>query len=114
MTYSQTSVTAMRYNVELSGQAEADVREIYRYIRKHGPASPDRWKAGLADKFASLEKLPESCGLAPENEHAEAIIRQKLYGPFRVLFIIRNSTVYVLTVRHGARGFLDPSELAEG
>lgn len=101
----------MRYNVELSEQAEADVREIYRYIRKHGPANPDRWKAGLADKFASLEALPESCGLAPENEHTEATIRQRLYGPFRILFVVREGTVYVLTVRHGARGFLEPWEL---
>ncbi len=103
----------MRYNVELPEQAEADVREIYRYIREHGAANPDRWKAGLADKFASLEELPESCGLAPENEHTHATIRQRLYGPFRVLFVIRENTVYVLTVRHGARGFLEPGELPE-
>ncbi len=38
---SQTSMMTMRYNVELSEHAEADVREIYRYIREHGPANPD-------------------------------------------------------------------------
>jgi len=102
---------AMRYNVELSARAEADVREIYQYVREHGPANPDRWKAGLAAKLASLEKLPESCGLAPENEHTQATIRQRLYGPFRILFIVRGNTVYVLTVRHGARRFLEPDEL---
>ena len=47
----------MRYKVELSSQAEEDIREIYWYIRKHGPADPDRWKAGLAGKFASLVRL---------------------------------------------------------
>lgn len=105
---------AMGYSVELSEQAETDIREIYRYIREHGLADPDRWKAGLAERFASLEKLPEFCGLAPENEHTQVTIRQKLYGPFRILFVIRENTVYVLTVRHGARGFLEPWELPEG
>lgn len=103
----------MQYKVELSEQAEADIREIYRYIRERGPANPDRWKAGLAEKFASLERSPEVCGLAPEDEFTQATIRQRLYGPFRILFIIRENAVYVLTVRHGARGFLGTHELPE-
>lgn len=104
---------AMRYRVELSEQAEADVRETYRYIREHGPADPHRWKSGLAEKLASLENQPEFCGLAPEDEHTQATIRQKLYGLFRILFIVRENMVYVVTVRHGARGFVEPAELPE-
>ena len=55
----------MPYTVELSHQAEADVREIYTYICEHGPAHPDDWKAGLDQKLASLETFPVACGFAP-------------------------------------------------
>ena len=76
----------MQYKVELSAQAQADVREIYDYIRKHGPANPDDWKSGLDRKLTSLETFPDACGFAPENEYTELTVRQLLYAPFRVLF----------------------------
>ncbi len=101
----------MQYTVELSRQAEANVREVYNYIREHGPANPDDWTAGLEKKLASLEAFPESCGLAPENETTQLTVRQLLYGPFRILFEIQGAHVYVLTVRHGARLFLPPGEI---
>lgn len=103
----------MQYAVELSARAEADVREIYSYIVAHGPANPDDWKAGLEAKLSSLETMPEACGFAPENEHTSFTVRQLIYRPFRVLFEVRNETVYVLTVRHGARRFLTLDELEQ-
>jgi plasmid stabilization system protein ParE len=101
----------MPFRVELSGRAEADVREIYSYIRERGPANPDDGKAGLDQKLASLETFPDSCGFAPENEYTELTVRQLLYGPFRILFETRGERVDVLTVRHGARVFLPPGDL---
>jgi len=101
----------MRYKVELSAQAEADVGEIYRYIRQLGPANPDHWKAGLDRKLASLEMFAEAYSFAPENEYSPLTIRQLLYGPFRILYEIEGASVYVLTVRHGARPFIEPDEL---
>jgi plasmid stabilization system protein ParE len=65
----------------------------------------------LEQKLASLETLPEACSFAPENEHTQFTIRQLLYGPFRILFEMQGSKVYVLTVRHGARLFLSPDEI---
>ena len=101
----------MQYKVELSAQAQADVREIYDYIREHGPAHPDDWKAGLESKLTSLETLPDACGFAPENEYTELTVRQLLYAPFRVLFETQGTNVYVLTVRHGARLHLRAGEI---
>ena len=104
----------MAYTVELSARAETDVREAYNYVRKHGPANPDDWKAGLARKLASLEELPERCALAPENEYTQIDVRQLLYGRFRILFMIREDTIVsVLAVRHGARRFLKSDEIEE-
>jgi hypothetical protein len=56
--------------------------------------------------------------MTPENEYAEEEIRQLLYGRrrgvYRILFTIEGDMVSVLTVRHGARGLLQPEELREG
>ncbi len=101
----------MQYMVELSAQAQADVREIYDHIREHGPANPDDWKAALDRKLTSLETFPDACGFAPENEYTQLTVRQLLYGPFRILFETQGTNVYVLTVRHGARLFLRPGEI---
>ncbi len=103
----------MTYRVELSIRAQADIREAYEYIGEHGPASPDAWKAGLDRKLTSLETFPESCSLAPENDLVSDEVRQLFYGPFRLLFTIRGSKVYVLTVRHGARRTMRADELAD-
>ena len=62
----------MTYTVELSARAEADVKQTYNYIREHGPADPNDWKAGLDEKLASLEQFPDWCGFAPENDSARA------------------------------------------
>ena len=102
-----------QYKVELSAQAEADVGEIYQYIRQHGPANPDRWKIGLDRKLASIETFAEAYSFAPENEYTQLAIRQLLYGPFRILYEVQESSVFVLTVRHGARQFIEPEEFGD-
>ena len=111
--YLLSLATTMSYQVRLSAQGEADICKIYQYILEHGPANPDAWKAGLEEKLAILEQSPETCGFAPENEYTDAAVRQKLYGPFRILFVIAEKTVHVLTVRHGARRFLTQDEFTE-
>lgn len=101
----------MTFRVELSRRAETDIKRAYAYIRKHGPADPNTWKAGLEQKLTGLETFPEACGLAPENEFVKVEVRQALYGPFRIVFTIREQIVFVLTVRHAARLSMSRDEL---
>ena len=101
----------MTYRLELSHRAETDIKSAYSYIRKHGPADPKLWKSGLEQKLTGLETFPEACGLAPENDFVNAEVRQALYGPFRILFTIREQIVFVLTVRHAARLAMQPDEI---
>jgi plasmid stabilization system protein ParE len=93
----------MTYRIELSDRAVRDICNAHDYIRKHGPANPDVWVGELQRKLASLERLPEACGFAPENDFAAVELRQMFHGPFRIVFTIRGTVVYVVTVRHGAR-----------
>ncbi|MEX0703897.1 MAG: type II toxin-antitoxin system RelE/ParE family toxin [Planctomycetales bacterium] len=93
----------MTHRVELSARAAGDVREAYAWIRMHGPADPDAWRAGLEAKLGSLEMFPEGCGLAAENEFVAIELRQTFYGGYRIVFTVRGVTVHVVTIRHGAR-----------
>jgi hypothetical protein len=51
--------------------------------------------------------MPRACSLAPESDYFGREIRQLLYGKrqhkYRILFEIREQTVVVLRVRHGAQ-----------
>lgn len=102
-----------RYNVELSANAAQDVREIYGYIREHGPADPDLWKQGLDSKLTGLEVIPEACPLAPENDYRSGTLRETYYGPFRIIFEVRSSLVAVLTIRHSARRLMTRRQLQD-
>ena len=101
----------MKYRVELSRRAECDVEEAFLYIREQAPLNAVRWRHGLEAKLRVLERMPESFALAPENQHTVIEVRQLLYGRYRILYTVRGSTVFVLTLRHGARQFMTAREL---
>ncbi|QDV53788.1 type II toxin-antitoxin system RelE/ParE family toxin [Gimesia fumaroli] len=101
----------MTFRVELSRRAETDIKGIYHYIRKRGPADPNTWKDGLEQKLSNLERFPEACSLAPENDYTQQEIRQALYGSFRIVFTIREQSVFVISIRHAARRFLQNDEI---
>jgi plasmid stabilization system protein ParE len=101
----------MPYTIELSRRAQQDIEEAFLHIQADSPASALHWRHALELKLRVLERLPEAFGFAPENYDAKADVRQVLFGRYRVLYTVRESTVFVLTVRHGARLFLSGSEV---
>jgi len=102
----------MVYPIEITLAAKTDVDETYQWLRRRSARRAAKWMAGLQQAIQSLENNPERCGLAPESDVFEEEIRQLLYGKrpnvYRILFVIRNSVVTVLHVRHAARPFLEP------
>lgn len=66
---------------------------------------------GSRKKLISLTTMPEACGLAPENHHTLCEVRQLLFGQYRILFTIRDHTVFLLSIRHGARKEITGDEL---
>ena len=101
----------MKYRVEISPKALAEVEAAHRWLSARSPEAAERWQAALLKAIDTLEKLPERCPRAPESGFLNAEIRQLLHGKqrgvYRILFEIRGETVRVLRVRHGARRFLD-------
>ncbi len=104
----------MRYQVEVTDQAAAEAEEAYLWILDRSPSGASRWWNGLEAAILSLEEMPVRCPLAPEDEEFEEEIRELLYGTrqhrYRILFTIREQTVVVLHIRHGAREHLQREE----
>jgi len=67
--------------------------------------------------IATLQEKPQRCTLAVEHEIFLEEVRQLLYGKskniYRVLFAIRQTTVYVLYVRHSDQAPLTVEELED-
>jgi plasmid stabilization system protein ParE len=104
----------MKYHVELTTTAKADIRDTTRWLRDQAStAAADRWLAGLLKATQTLEKQPLRCPLAAENdkfpqEIHELLFGRKRHGKYRIIFEIIDSTVYVLYIRHSARDELQP------
>jgi plasmid stabilization system protein ParE len=96
------------YRVEPTDKALVDAGEAYFWINEQSEGAALRWYEGLMKAFRSLEKTPLRCPPAPESVFFEEEIHQLIYGKYRILFIVKGETVYVLRVRHSAREYLKP------
>ncbi|WP_442941059.1 hypothetical protein [Nostoc sp.] len=69
------------------------------------------------DTIAFLQEKPRRCALALEHEVFSEEVRQLFYGKskniYRILFTIREDTVYVLYVRHSSQALLAADEVDE-
>jgi plasmid stabilization system protein ParE len=107
----------MTFQVEITPIAEAQIEQAYCWYRRHNPEFSDRWFRGLMNTIATLQEKPRRCTLAIEHEIFPEEVRQLLYGKakniYRVLFVIRENTVYVLYVRHSAQAPLTLDNIEE-
>ena len=101
----------MAFRVDVSRRAERDIEDAFEYIRTRAPLNAIRWRDALQRRLEALQTNPEGFGLAPEDEVAKANVRQLLYGRYRILYTVREKTVFVITVRHGARLFLTADDI---
>jgi plasmid stabilization system protein ParE len=105
----------MKYRIELAATAKADIRGQAQWLGGEvSPAAAEKWLSGLYKAIDSLQSRPLRCPFAAENDRFPAAIRELLYGrsgrrrhKHRIIFTVRDDTVYVLYVRHTARDELD-------
>jgi plasmid stabilization system protein ParE len=107
----------MTFQVELTLVAEVQIEHSYQWYRDRNPEFADRWFRGLMNTIATLQEKPHRCTLAVEHEIFPEEVRQLLFGKskniYRVLFAIRDTTAYVLYVRHSAQAPLTLDELED-
>ena len=102
----------MKYRIEISAPAEAEIKAAYLWIHRDSPGNAKRWRERLLTCIRTLQRQPDHCPLAPEATAFKQEIRQLLYGKrrgvYRILFTVAGNVVQILHVRHGARQFLEP------
>jgi plasmid stabilization system protein ParE len=106
----------MTYRVLIEPAAKEELRQAYRFIRRDSPVAASRWIKEARKRINTLTKFLERCNLAPENESFPEPVRELFYGSgnrgtYRILFVVRERTVYVLHVRHGSMDQLRPFHL---
>jgi len=107
----------MTYLVEFAVRAVRDLEILY--IEKNAAESQAaaRWYNELELAVYSLASHPYRCPVAPEARRMKRELRNLLYGKkphvYRVIYEVDEGrqAVWVLTIRHGARRKLKPSDL---
>jgi plasmid stabilization system protein ParE len=95
----------VRYQVIVTPQAQAEIRESFAYIHERSPLNAARWLQALYREIDTLEKFPERCAFAREREYLDADLRQLVFKSHRIVFAVerREKRVYVVYVRHARR-----------
>ncbi|MEH2295752.1 type II toxin-antitoxin system RelE/ParE family toxin [Nostoc sp.] len=105
----------MAFQVRTAKTADAQIEAAYLWLREYNPDYAYQWFRGLMDTIASLQEKPRRCALAIEHEVFSEEVRQLFYGKskniYRILFTIREDTVYVLYVRHSSQVLLAADEI---
>jgi mRNA-degrading endonuclease RelE of RelBE toxin-antitoxin system len=107
----------MPYQIEFAERAARDLEALY--VEKNAPESQaaSRWYNGLEKEVYALANYPNRCPAAPEARKLRRELRHLLYGTkphvYRIIYEVdeRRQTVWVLTIRHGARRKLKPSDV---
>jgi len=99
------------YRVVVQPQALEDIADAYQWIANHSPMAATKWFNGLTGARDSLHRQPARCPVIPGVSQSGREVRQLLYGRrrhrYRILFTIRDDTVLILRVLHGARAAED-------
>lgn len=100
----------MTFEVRFTKTAKIEIDNAYSYLRRQNSGYADRWFRDLMDTVATLQEMPLRCALASENDTFSEEIRQLIYGKsrnkYRILFTLREDTIFILHVRHSSQALL--------
>lgn len=102
----------MKYHVVILSRASQDIeRNANWWAQNHSAEQAAEWRDAIYHQLRSLDTLPESYAFSSENGRFPYALREKLVGlgshrTYRAIFTIKDSTVYVLTVRSGSQNFV--------
>lgn len=94
------------FRVVLSNLADRHLREVEAYIAHDSPQAAKSLLQRLVRTIDQLQHFPRRCALAPDMASIDAEIRHAIVKPYRVIFEISGSKVFILAIRHGARASL--------
>jgi toxin ParE1/3/4 len=99
----------MKYKVYIITEAEDDLLDIFRYVANHdSPAKADKLLSKLEDACFSLADLPNRGHVPPELERVAVLDYLEIhYKPYRIIYQISSSKVYIHCVLDGRRDLQD-------
>lgn len=93
------------YRISISDQTLDKVRNYLNYISVEcgAPIAAARWWDKAQKQLFTLERMPNRCPYAPENEFEELTIRMLMVDRCLFLFTVdeENRVVRVVNFRHG-------------
>ena len=89
----------MQYKVEWASVAEVDLKRIIDYIAIDSPGNALQILERIRQKVSALYTLPERGRIVPElQEQGINIYRELIISPWRIVYRISDTTVYVLSI----------------
>jgi plasmid stabilization system protein ParE len=75
------------------------VSEIAVYIAQDNPVAAESWIEKVFQKIDERKAFPENGRVVPEIDNKT--IRELIYGNYRIIYLLEEKKISVLTVRHG-------------
>jgi toxin ParE1/3/4 len=94
--------------IRWTNQALADLEAIGHFIARDAPSVAQVFIDHVFEAVKRLEVFPRSGRVVPEIGQED--IREILYGSYRVVYVVGEAEVNILTVFHASRPFR-PSDL---
>jgi toxin ParE1/3/4 len=99
----------MKFTVYLIEEAEADLLDIYHYVAQNDSVeNADRLLDRLEDTILKLSTMPLRGHIPPELERIGVLeFREVFFKPYRIIYQIVKSNVYVHCILDGRRDLQD-------
>ncbi|MEK6690719.1 MAG: type II toxin-antitoxin system RelE/ParE family toxin [Nitrospirota bacterium] len=99
----------MKYEVRITGVAQDDLYSIYRYVANNdSSAKANHLFDNIEKAMSSLEAMPSRGNYPPELQRWGIFdFREIFFKPYRIIYEIRNKTVFIHAVLDGRRNCED-------
>ncbi len=96
------------YNIIWADIAEKDLKNIIEYIADDSPINALKVFKKIKEKASSLYSFPDRGRLVPElRDQGILQYRELIHSPWRIIYRVSESTVYVLSVLDARRNIED-------
>ena len=92
-----------KYEINLTQHAQKDLEHIFDYIAADSVNNAVNFLLELEKKVYSLDTFPERQPLIPENEFFGTEYRHLIHKKYRIIYRIKERSVYILRIIHGAK-----------
>ena len=91
------------FKVILTPEALDDLSAVHKYIAADSPDNAARMAERILDAVERLSDLPQRFAVVRTKRKLPYELRKVVVRPYKILYSIEGTVVYVRTIRHGAR-----------